>query len=133
MEGNSGIGYEIAFQLARHNAHVYVAGRSDSRLQQAITSMRESVPNNEDLHLATLIMDLQSLHSVKAAVDEFMNRESRLDLLINNAGVSQTLRSLHNIPFFQVSSTIGPGEPLKYTYLASWIHHALLDWTKSAS
>lgn len=87
-KGNSGIGYEVALQLARHNAHVYVAGRSDSRLQQAITRMRGSVPHGKELRLATLIMDLQSLHSVRAAGDEFTKRESRLDLLINNAGVS---------------------------------------------
>lgn len=68
--------------------------------------MRESVPNGGDLRLATLLVDLQSLHSVRAAVDGFMKQESRLDLLINNAGVSQTLRSQHNISSFQASSTM---------------------------
>jgi len=63
--------------------------------------MCESVPNGGDLRLATLIMDLQSLHSVKAAVDDLTKRESRLDLLINNAGVSQTSLSP---PFLSFSS-----------------------------
>jgi len=63
--------------------------------------MRESVPNGGELRLATLIIDLQSLHSVKAAVDDLTKRESRLDLLINNAGVGQASRSP---PFLSFSS-----------------------------
>lgn len=94
--------------------------------------MRESIPNGADLRLATLVIDLQSLHSVRAAVDGFMKQESRLDLLINNAGVSQTLRSLHNISSFQASSTVGPGESSICTYLAPCIQHTPLDWAKSA-
>ena len=39
-----------------------------------------------DLHM--LEMDLQSLRSVKEGAEAFMRQESRLDLLINNAGVS---------------------------------------------
>ena len=35
-----------------------------------------------------LEMDLQNLRSVKDGAERFMKQESRLDLLINNAGVS---------------------------------------------
>ena len=42
-----------------------------------------------DLHF--LQMDLEDLKTVKAAAQDFCRRESRLDLLINNAGVRRQL------------------------------------------
>lgn len=45
----------------------------------------------ESLDLHALDLDLQSLQSVKDAADLFMTKESRLDILINNAGVSSIL------------------------------------------
>ena len=39
-----------------------------------------------DIHF--LELDLQNLQSVRMAAEEFMKKETRLDLLINNAGVS---------------------------------------------
>ena len=44
---------------------------------------------NNELDIHPLNMDLQSLRSVKEAADAFIALESRLDLLINNAGVSK--------------------------------------------
>jgi NAD(P)-dependent dehydrogenase (short-subunit alcohol dehydrogenase family) len=83
--GNSGIGYEITLQLASHHARVYIAARSRKRGEEAIAKLKASSKLNLDLHF--LEMDLQSLQSVKLAAAEFMKFESRLDLLINNAGV----------------------------------------------
>lgn len=45
----------------------------------------------ESLDLHALDLDLQSLQSVKDAADLFMTKESRLDILNNNAGVSSIL------------------------------------------
>ena len=89
--GNSGVGYETSLQLARRNARVYIAGRSQFRVNEAISEMRKSSPKAGNLDLRFLALDLNSLNSVTAAAREFMNRESRLDLLINNAGVSLPL------------------------------------------
>ena len=61
---------------------VYLAARSESRVHDAISSIQESIPK-ADLHF--LLLDLQSLKSVRAAAEDFKKRESRLDLLINNA------------------------------------------------
>lgn len=93
--GNSGIGYEITLQLALHGARVYIAGRSPERVKKAIEQMQESGARSLDLHM--LRMDLQSLRSVKEGAESFMRQESRLDLLINNAGV-RTLQLL-SMPF----------------------------------
>lgn len=50
-----------------------------------------------DLHF--LKLDLQVLQSVKVTAAEFMSKEPRLDLLINNAGVSFI------VPLFESSLT----------------------------
>ena len=89
--GNAGIGYEITLQLALHGARVYIAGRSPDRVKKAIEQMKSSSTKPLDLHM--IKMDLQSLRSVKEAAEYFMRQESRLDLLINNAGVSVLFNS----------------------------------------
>ena len=84
--GNSGIGYQTSLQLARRQARVYIGGRSEERVNKAILEMRNdagAVP----LDLRFLQMDLQNLKSVKAAATSFSQKESHLDILINNAGV----------------------------------------------
>jgi NAD(P)-dependent dehydrogenase (short-subunit alcohol dehydrogenase family) len=84
--GNSGIGFETTLQLALHGARVYIAARSPDRVHKAIDDMKAS--HKQLLDLQPLKMDLQDLQSVKDAADSFMAKESRLDILINNAGVS---------------------------------------------
>lgn len=43
--------------------------------------------NGQSLDLHFLQVDLMDLKSVKAAAEHFKTQESRLDILINNAGV----------------------------------------------
>ncbi|KAF4335898.1 reductase [Fusarium beomiforme] len=82
--GNSGIGYETTLQLALKGARVYIASRSSERVNKAISEMRQNSP---DLDLHFLKLDLQDLQSIKDTTADFMSRENRLDLLINNAGI----------------------------------------------
>lgn len=63
---------------------MYIASRSQARVKEAISKMKQA-DGNLDLHF--LKLDLQDLQSIKAAVADFSQRESRLDILINNAGV----------------------------------------------
>ena len=83
--GNSGIGYETALQLALHGARVYIAARSHDRITSSISRMKSSTQASLDLN--PLDLDLQSLRSVDEAAKRFMKLESRLDILINNAGI----------------------------------------------
>lgn len=87
LPGNSGIGYETALNLALHNARVYIASRSAERISSAIQQMKESAPNKQ-LDLRILQLDMMDLASVKAAATRFASEETRLDILINNAGVN---------------------------------------------
>jgi NAD(P)-dependent dehydrogenase (short-subunit alcohol dehydrogenase family) len=81
---NSGIGFETARALAAKGARVVLACRSAERGRDAERRLREAV-SGADARFRTL--DLGSLASVEAFAKELASEESRLDLLINNAGV----------------------------------------------
>jgi NAD(P)-dependent dehydrogenase (short-subunit alcohol dehydrogenase family) len=87
LPGNSGIGYETVQQLALRNARVYIGGRSKERVDKAIRDMNTA--NNRTLDLRFLQLDLQDLSSIRSAVERLSGMEQRLDILINNAGVSK--------------------------------------------
>jgi NAD(P)-dependent dehydrogenase (short-subunit alcohol dehydrogenase family) len=86
--GASGIGFEVAKTLYQKDARVYIAGRSKENADQAIQAIKTAAPSsNGSLHF--LHVDLADLSSVKTAATTFKASESRLDVLWNNAGVSQ--------------------------------------------
>ncbi|SNS96160.1 oxidoreductase [Actinacidiphila glaucinigra] len=84
---NAGIGFETAKALAHRGASLILAVRDPEkgkRAAAAITSDAEAA----DVHVVHL--DLGSLRSVRAAAEEVHATCSRIDLLINNAGVMYT-------------------------------------------
>ncbi|PON31088.1 hypothetical protein TGAM01_v200508 [Trichoderma gamsii] len=85
--GSSGIGFELAKILYRKNARVYIAARSEERAREAIQSIQASETTGGSLEFLSL--KLHDLSSIKASVQEFKAKESKLHLLFNNAGVSQ--------------------------------------------
>ncbi|EGG09078.1 uncharacterized protein MELLADRAFT_71290 [Melampsora larici-populina 98AG31] len=82
---NTGIGYHTCLQLSRHGAKVYMACRSEPRTQEAISRIKEEVPNAE---LDFLQFDLTRLASAITAAETFAQKEGRLDILVNNAGIA---------------------------------------------
>jgi NAD(P)-dependent dehydrogenase (short-subunit alcohol dehydrogenase family) len=82
--GNSGIGYYAALALAKAGAHVVIAGRNPDKIDQAIKSI---VAEGIDGHVEAGIVDLASLESVRQYAAQFVMDHSKLDILINNAGV----------------------------------------------
>jgi NAD(P)-dependent dehydrogenase (short-subunit alcohol dehydrogenase family) len=83
---NSGIGYEAALELARHEAEVFLPARSLVKAKDAIARIRREVPG---AILTPAVLDLASLASVRAFA-AFVGATfpgQSLDLLINNAGV----------------------------------------------
>ncbi|HEY3293255.1 MAG TPA: oxidoreductase [Candidatus Nanopelagicaceae bacterium] len=81
---NSGVGFEISKVLARHGARVFMACRNLGKANDAVEEIRVENPAG-DLRIRHL--DLASLASVTRFSAEFLNRESQLHLLINNAGL----------------------------------------------
>ncbi|KAM5449958.1 hypothetical protein McanCB49686_006435 [Microsporum canis] len=85
--GASGIGLELVKMLYRKGGRVYIAGRSEEKAQTAIQEIQAAVPEGGGLEFLHLMLD--DLNSIKASVEAFKEEESRLDILWNNAGVSQ--------------------------------------------
>jgi NAD(P)-dependent dehydrogenase (short-subunit alcohol dehydrogenase family) len=54
--------------------------------------MKESAPDRH-LDLRILQLDMMDLSSVKAAATRFASEETRLDILINNAGVTIAIQA----------------------------------------
>ncbi|MFK7808700.1 MAG: oxidoreductase [Saprospiraceae bacterium] len=81
---NTGIGYETALDLYQKGAKVYVACRNEEKAQNAIKRMKAQEGTGE---LVYGHLDLSSLSSVKEFSNKILETESRLDFLINNAGV----------------------------------------------
>jgi NAD(P)-dependent dehydrogenase (short-subunit alcohol dehydrogenase family) len=86
--GNNGLGKETILQLAKHNpAKIFMGARSEEKAATAIREIKESVP---DARITFLEMDLASFASVKKAAESVLASSSRLDILINNAGIMAT-------------------------------------------
>ncbi|KZO91904.1 NAD-P-binding protein [Calocera viscosa TUFC12733] len=84
---NSGLGYQTAQQLANHGATVYLTTRSEAKALDTIRRLEEANPGLKgEGRLHWLLLDLSSVAKAKKAAEEFLQREKRLDLLINNAG-----------------------------------------------
>jgi NAD(P)-dependent dehydrogenase (short-subunit alcohol dehydrogenase family) len=85
---NAGIGFELVKILYAAGARVYMAARSRSRADAALSEVRSSTtyPAGE---VRFLELDLDDLESVKKAVNTFNKLENRLYVLWNNTGVAQ--------------------------------------------
>ena len=86
---NQGIGLELVKMLYPTGVTIYLAGRSQERVNKAIeqvTSSAQLVPATPAT-LKYLQLDLSDLTAIKSAVAEFAKHEERLDILWNNAGI----------------------------------------------
>ncbi|MEP6847860.1 MAG: oxidoreductase [Acidobacteriota bacterium] len=81
---SSGIGYEAARVLANKNAEVTIAVRSREKGEAAVDKIRGQ---KKDAKVELMLLDLADLASIRSFSDEFKRKYSRLDRLINNAGV----------------------------------------------
>jgi NAD(P)-dependent dehydrogenase (short-subunit alcohol dehydrogenase family) len=92
--GTSGIGFEICRILYQAGGKVYLAGRSEEQAMAAIKRVKETRAEPANLYgeLFFLYISLDDLATIKLAVEKFRASESRLDVLFNNAGVSNPPR-----------------------------------------
>lgn len=80
---NKGIGYEIVAQLADRGVTVLLGARDEKRREDAVASLRSA---GGDVHAVAL--DVTDATTVRAAADHIEDRFGRLDVLVNNAGIS---------------------------------------------
>ncbi|MFD3460338.1 oxidoreductase [Nocardia fluminea] len=82
---NTGLGFETARAMAARGATVVLACRDPGKAADAAQRITTRVPG---ARVDTVALDLASLASVRAAAQRVRSRYDRVDLLINNAGVT---------------------------------------------
>ncbi|KAK9320878.1 hypothetical protein V1517DRAFT_328031 [Lipomyces orientalis] len=83
---SGGLGRHLVDILYQHNGKIYVAARSEAKASTAIKEIRAKHPESTG-ELVFLHLDLNDLTTIKRTAQEFLSKESRLDVLWNNAGV----------------------------------------------
>jgi NAD(P)-dependent dehydrogenase (short-subunit alcohol dehydrogenase family) len=81
--GNKGIGYAIAEGLGRQGLRVLVGARNDDARRRAVEQLRASGIDADGVRI-----DVTDDASVTAAATDVEERFGRLDVLVNNAGIS---------------------------------------------
>lgn len=84
--GTGGIGKGLVKILYEKNARIYVAARSSNKTKALVEELQHAFPKSKGA-LIFLKLDLDDLTTIKASAEEFIAKESRLDVLWNNAGV----------------------------------------------
>lgn len=88
---NKGIGRETATGLARMGADVVMVCRSAERGQEALTEVQRNARGGK---VELMLADLESQAETRRLATDLKRRHSRLDVLVNNAGVLRTSRTL---------------------------------------
>ncbi|KAK0639759.1 putative short-chain dehydrogenase [Cercophora newfieldiana] len=84
--GTSGIGIPTAQALHATGADVYFTARDLKKAEPIIDQIRKESPGHGKIE--AILMDMNSLESVKKAAAEFLNRSrNKLNVLVNNAGI----------------------------------------------
>ena len=82
--GTRGIGAAVAALLAEHGAAVVVSGRDAARLQHAVQELEE---RGASVH--GVVADAAKREDADRLVEAAKERYGRLDLLVNNAGITR--------------------------------------------
>ena len=80
---SSGIGRSTAEKLGAAGAHVFLAGRSSTPMEESRKRIEEAGGR-----ASTRVIDVRDVAQVQALVSEAVRETGRLDIMVNNAGVS---------------------------------------------
>ena len=81
--GAKGIGFATAKRFAQEGAKVMIADVNSDAVKAAV----DLIPGSE-----AYVVNVTDRASIEAAVDQIMQRHGRIDILINNAGITQDAR-----------------------------------------
>jgi len=87
----SGVGYHTAKRLAQGGADIVMVCRNEQKALAVQQELQQQYPVRVDMILA----DFSRLSDVRKAAETINNHYPRLDVLINNAGVHHTHRTLN--------------------------------------
>jgi retinol dehydrogenase-12 len=90
--GYTGIGLALVKILYQKNATIYVAGRDEDKHDKAMADLKKAIPSSKG-NIEFLKLDLADQSTIKASADMFLKKESRLDVLVNNAGIVRNIKA----------------------------------------
>ena len=82
--GNSGLGFEAVKSLSAKGAETILACRNEQNGKSAKKEIQEEHPNAQ---INVTNLDLADLESIHSFVKKFDEKHSKLDILLNNAGI----------------------------------------------
>ncbi|KAK1975926.1 hypothetical protein LZ30DRAFT_763964 [Colletotrichum cereale] len=83
---NGGIGKQVARILYERHARVYLTARSQEAAQRTKDDIEVAVPSSKG-ELIVALLDLGNLSTIRTATRRILEREDRIHVLFNNAGV----------------------------------------------
>lgn len=92
---SSGIGKALAFEYGRQGAIIVITGRNQSKLNEAAAELQAA-----NIQEHAIVCDSSSEEQTRKMIKEVVDRFGRIDLLINNAGIS--MRSMFETVDLQV-------------------------------
>ena len=91
--GNAGVGFKVVKILyTKGGCTTYITNRSTDRIAAAIKEIKSiapAPPQNKPTQLKSLRLYLNDLTTISKSARQSLAQESRLDILWNNAGISQ--------------------------------------------
>ena len=90
--GNKGIGKATARALAATGFKVWIGARDMGRGEQAVAELR-----GEGLQVSAVQLNVVDRHSIRAAVATIAAETDALDVLVNNAGISNEMTSTFGV------------------------------------
>jgi len=88
---NSGIGREVAHELARKKGKVYMACRDMKKCEE---ERKNIVLDTRNKYVYCRKCDLENMESIRDFVKQFSEQETKCDVLINNAGIMKCRKML---------------------------------------
>jgi 3-oxoacyl-[acyl-carrier protein] reductase len=85
--GGTGIGYAIAESFFACGANVVLCGRREDILKQAIKDIEKKTKTNSQGKIIAIACDMSKEEDVKMLMQKTVEKFSKLDIFINNAGV----------------------------------------------
>ena len=103
---NTGIGFETAASLVELGYDVILACRSRDKGEQAVTKIN-SMKSRRGKAIFLHPLDLSSLESVRSFAGEFTAKYNHLNILINNAGINSTGKSIDGMDLCFQTNFVG--------------------------
>jgi len=120
---NCGIGKETVRDLAKRGARIIMACRNLDKANRARDEIMKETGNQ---NLIVMKLDLSSQQSVRDFADEFLDKESQLDVLIHNAGYANTFNKAVSVDGLELSVATNH-------YSVFLLTHLLIDILKKSS